>query len=94
MWNLILYNFGWNFLPNIGMFAIIVFFEYVWPTFFGCWMWTDVVVTIDLQPLDVVGRCYLPCGCVMADVFGTVADVIALLCLFVEDEKPHLNDIF
>ena len=30
---------------------------------------TDVVVTIGLQPLDVVGRCYLPCGCVMADVF-------------------------
>ena len=29
----------------------------------------DVVVTIDLQPLDDVGRCYLPCGCVMADVF-------------------------
>ena len=68
MWNVILYNFGLNFLPNIGIFAI----KCVFLNMFGQLFWMldvrDVVVTIDLQPLDDVGRCYLPCGCVMADV--------------------------
>ena len=44
---------------------------------------TDVVATFGLQSLDAVGRCYLPCGCIMADVFATVADVIAtFVCLW------------
>ena len=50
---------------------------------------TDVVVTIGLQPLDVVGRCCLPCGCVMADVFCQCdrCNSHFFVCLFVEDEN-------
>ena len=63
------------FIILVGIFcqilACLPFFCFL--IMFGNFFWmldvTDVVVTIDLQPLDVVGRCYLPCGCVMADVF-------------------------
>ena len=48
---------------------------------------TDVVVTIGLQPLDAVGRCYLPCGCGMADVFCNCGRWNSHFCLFVEDEN-------
>ena len=49
------------------------------------------------QPLDAIGRCSLPCGCDMADVFANVADGIATFCFIVLDGKPHfeiIDDIF
>ena len=48
---------------------------------------TGVVVTIGLQPLDAVGRCYLSCGCSMADIFCHYGRWNSHLCLFVEDEN-------
>ena len=39
------------------------------------------------KPLDVIGRCFLPCGCVMADFFANVADGIATFCFIVVDGK-------
>ena len=60
-------------------------FEYVRPTF----LMLDVtdVVTIALQPLGAVGRCYLPCGSGMADVFCHCGRWNSHFCLFVEDEN-------
>ena len=48
---------------------------------------TNVVVTIGLPPLDAVGRCYLPCGCIMADAFCHSGRCNSHFCLFVEDEN-------
>ena len=46
------------------------------------------------EPLDVIGRCYLPCGCIMADDFAIVADGIAtFLVLLWQMEKPHYEVI-
>ena len=61
-------------------------FEYVSPTFLMLDV-TDVVVTIGLEPLDAVGRCYLPCGCGMADDFCHCSRWNSHFCLFVEDEN-------
>ena len=43
------------------------------------------------EPLDVIGRCYLPCGCNMADDFAIVADGIATFFgVIVADGKATL----
>ena len=70
MWNVVLFNFGWNFFAKYWHVChCIVYFL----NMLGQLLWildvTDVVVTIGLPPLDAVGRCYLPCGCIMADAF-------------------------
>ena len=47
---------------------------------------TDVV-TFGLKPVDVFGRCYLPCGYVMADVYCHCDRCKSHFILFVEDEN-------
>ena len=49
---------------------------------------TDVIVTFGLKPMDVFGRCYLPCGYVMADVYCHCGRCKSHFnFLFVEDEN-------
>ena len=69
MWNAILNNFGWNFLPNVGIYAInCVYFFNIFCQLFWMLDVTDVVVTFVLKPVDIFGRCCLPYNYVMADV--------------------------
>ena len=72
------------FLPNIGIFAI---FLNMLGQVFRMLDVTDVVVTFGFQPLDAVGRCYLPCGCIMAEVFCYCGRCNSHFCYFVEDEN-------
>ena len=91
MWNVILYNFGWNFLPNVGMYAIYCdyFLNIFWPTF---WMLdvTDVVVTFCLKPMGVFLADVI-CHIIMSWLMfvAIVADVNATL--FVCGRENHIE---
>ena len=55
---------------------------------------TDVIVTNCFKPLDVIGRCYLPCGCDMADDFCHCARWNShIFVVVVADEKPYFEII-
>ena len=50
--------------------------------------------TIVCEPLDVIGRCYLPCGCDMADDFCHCGRWKShIFVVVVADGKPHFEII-
>ena len=95
MWNVILNNFGWNFLLNVGMYAIYcVYFLNIFCQLFWMLDVTDVVVTFGLKPMDIF----------LADVICHIIYAMADVCCHCGRCKCHfvcmwkmkttLNDVF
>ena len=76
-------------LPNIGVFCQCLLLTDGKPTYI-CLVMTDVIVIIFVT-IDVIGRCYLPCGCDMADDLCHCDRWYSHFIVIVADGKPLLR---
>ena len=95
MWIVILYiiNFSWNYFCQMLAYLPVCYVDGRWYSQLSwCWLWQMLLSPIVCEPLDVIGRCYLPCGCDMADDFCHCGRWNSHIFV-VTDGKPHFEII-